>query len=1336
MAGPHAEQLHAAPHNDIDDVGSDTTIEETYDEDMLWTVEDVLAEHPGEPGVRPKHYLIAWTGFELYDATWEPEENLEQATIQSWEDTKAAVESGGKCEFDVARWFQARIDHLSVKLARARLRDAKRIATGLPPTRTADDLEERLGEVFTERDDYCGVDLSDEHLDDRENEINEAVLESSNVIDLTASSSRLQATARPQATSQTRTDTDGPRKSTNAQNPATPADRHRPGVMPTGSSNVGTQQMGTLPKTSSIPKVLQPPKHMQHPKKSTLKARRSNTAAGTQGAGANIFTSGRVQRKRRGLSDSMNDPGEDNRLFQKHRIRNIAYKKSRDKEDLPPTTITSKLFDISKGPTDPRPKKPDTLNRAVADGQDKPSTLVRRRTADEEAPGTEGGPPPPMEKKRRKSVRFCDTPVMRSPSPIPSPRSDTILQSDPMDVDEPGLFVPRGPSSPTRAEPVGDDVKPSLANLSIGDDSHPKDSMTIKKVVDFGSGGKTKVEVLLDGIPNAQGEPWFDDLTGTEEISFTHTCVARNLAFQISNIAGGKIGSGHISPVTPSEALENVASRLMLGSFGAVCFREGYIIIVCPSRCGDWKAGVFAAESATPAEVHLRFMIFSRGSDGNPPPDHAQVAERSDGEPLGDRAMVWQQLLGVNYKSLLPKIWKEGREPGKGPHAFFLLFPPSRQAALQALCSYLRSCDGQCLIYTSRESGSWDYVRNTTGYCTIIIHEAAISALRRLKSAHVMIPVSDSRVTFWRVTEAMTPYSDIPFGEPDRITPPGKLGFHRLLPSGKAILLTPSFLLTQPFHAAQFLTWYTDHIARTRHARTNKIVVAHGVLDYVRDIADQRWWWRENPDTSTGDGGRAGRACGASLEDCKATEAAWMILRDLFEASRRGCGWKDEGLSPIVCAPDGHAPADEQSLVNWFGWWSMMHLEDYRSFIVLGTSESDTQNEAKATLITGLPTYHPDTVNDTAGRPGTGYVAMPGTSQDAANHAQAPPFRKIPNDGATAITSFLDELNRNCIKSTVSLALLYKFPVSFSSNEFYHDPSWNRHFRFESFQSWFSYVRPFQRAPLGARKLVYSGLFYTPVDDVNGDQLDRQGHRAHRHPWLAFYRPARPHLLVRGKHDGQYELVIWDCTSEMKFPGGTQPTEEKLATAQRQLIEFIDNNTAAKNPGSVLQTVWLGGPDSSALTAHPFDVTLDFLEDAMRDTKPALPATEHQLASSGFRKVVPRSEAQAVESTGQWGEGIEAEVAFTDIFHPPRGDSAAWPSQCRNLLSQQASEARRDRRTGKGATLSYRFQPTTRWYKVQKREGRGFEHMLVDRWEAGFHLLGIGRDNAGSPDGS
>jgi hypothetical protein len=41
-------------------------------------------------------------------------------------------------------------------------------------------------------------------------------------------------------------------------------------------------------------------------------------------------------------------------------------------------------------------------------------------------------------------------------------------------------------------------------------------------------------------------------------------------------------------------------------------------------------------------------------------------------------------------------------------------------------------------------------------------------------------------------------------------------------------------------------------------------------------------------------------------------------------------------------------------------------------------------------------------------------------------------------------------------------------------------------------------------------------------------------------------------------------------------------------------------------------------------------------------------------------------------------------------------------------------------------TMAFEFQPTTEWYLEQAGEGRGYEHMRVDSWEAFFKTFGVG----------
>lgn len=1357
MAALPAAQPRVAPDED-DDVSSDTTVEEVYDEGMLWTVEDVLAEVAAESGER--HFLVRWTGYDLYDATWEPEIHLEPATIKSWEDNKEAVERGEKERFNVADWWSRRISHLGARLDKAKRRNAKRQRRGRPVTGTAAELEGTLRETILDEAGFYGIEPSEFPLDDSDSDVNERVLPPAKVIDLTASPPHEQKAPRPRTNRPSQ-----PRRSTSArQDTTSPGKKNRKDAGLKGPSTAGAStatgqrprqppqqtpgaRKGVPPsKTSSTtPGVPQPSRQAQPtaPRQNVLKAKRTGAAANGQGAGANIFTSGKVARKRRNLSDLMKDPTRQHKLFQKHRIARIAYKRSRDKEDLPPPTVSAKLFDISTGPANHRPKETEGARQTTADLPETPSILAFRRTTDDASNGAEEAPRPSAEKKR-KSVTFSDTLAMRSPSPLP----DSSPVSAPMDIDEPddGLFVPRRPPSPVKVKPEGSDRIPYLRRVSTGDNVPFSQTLTIKRVVDFGPGGARKIEVSLDGIPKTSGEPWFTDLMKSKEISFTHTCVAKNLAFQLENIASAKLGAGNIRSDSSSEALENVAARLRLGSFGAVCFRDGYIIVVYPSRCNDWKADGFAAGATSPSEVDLSYMLFARGFDENPPPDQVQPLEPpADGTPLGDRALVWQQILGFDYRRLLPKdLVKEG-EPTKKRHAFFLVFPPSREAELDALCLYLRSCDRECLIYTNRE-GAWEYILKNPGLYTIIIHEATSWALRRLTNVHNLIPASDSRVTFWRATTAMTAHSDVPLGESERWTPPGKIGLHRMLPSGKAILVTPSFLLTQPCRAAQFLIWYSERIAQSRHTRTNKIVVARGVCDYVREVADQRWMRHKSAGASVGE--RTGEACGVLREDCEATEAAWMTLRELFESSRSGGCGRDPLLAPIVCAPDELAPCDEQSLVNWFGWWSLMNLDAYRCFIVLGTDEADMGDGTAATFTTRLPTYNPDMISDPEG--GVHDV----TSQVAANCGESKFIcRRLPNDHPNSITSFLEGLNERYMYNAPykTLAMIYKFPVGFSCDES-RRVSPDSHPRLRSFPSWFGFLRPYTRwlsvgefkPPIaGAVKFVYGGLFYTPLDESDGSHSVRHEGQNPRHPWLAFYRPARPHLLSKKKHDGMYELIIWDWTTPSKYPpskfdGGDTVTDDKLSMAQRQLIDLISKKTGEKNAGSVLENVWLGGPKSATLDAHPMDVTLGFLEEIMEDTRFAIPATEMQLRDANYRKVVPQSQAQPLAPESPVMAARDDDVVHSDIFHPPRGNGTVQPSRYKNVLFEQAQEVQRSRGVSKDGTFSFRFEPTTKWYEQQRKEGRAFEHVLVGRWKVGFDVLLIGKEgkNGGSTGGA
>ncbi|KAG4426952.1 hypothetical protein IFR05_017565, partial [Cadophora sp. M221] len=52
--------------------------------------------------------------------------------------------------------------------------------------------------------------------------------------------------------------------------------------------------------------------------------------------------------------------------------------------------------------------------------------------------------------------------------------------------------------------------------------------------------------------------------------------------------------------------------------------------------------------------------------------------------------------------------------------------------------------------------------------------------------------------------------------------------------------------------------------------------------------------------------------------------------------------------NPLVQAPKWIDPDDEEGLINWFAGWSMLKLDTYRKFVVVGTN---SRNAALATRI-------------------------------------------------------------------------------------------------------------------------------------------------------------------------------------------------------------------------------------------------------------------------------------------------------------------------------------------------------------------------------------------------
>lgn len=107
---------------------------------------------------------------------------------------------------------------------------------------------------------------------------------------------------------------------------------------------------------------------------------------------------------------------------------------------------------------------------------------------------------------------------------------------------------------------------------------------------------------------------------------------------------------------------------------------------------------------------------------------------------------------------------------------------------------------------------------------------------------------------------------------------------------------------------------------------------------------------------------------------------AWELVCDIVHASK-GDGYDleeaPEEIRKAVWASGCIDPNDEQSLVNWFGWWSTTRLTSYRRFYVIGFR---ARGNAKARKTVRIPNYATHVTGDKQQMPvgirGSRYIGL------------------------------------------------------------------------------------------------------------------------------------------------------------------------------------------------------------------------------------------------------------------------------------------------------------------------------------------------------------------------
>jgi chromo domain-containing protein 1 len=967
----------------------------------------------------------------------------------------------------------------------------------------------------------------------------------------------------------------------------------------------------------------------------------------------------------------------------------------------------------------PEKNRQDTSSTSSA-ASSSPRSCLRQsvdNTPSETTPG-------PQVKKKKKSVRWNDAFV--ESEPVQTKADDSLFvqegQLSKPDAEENIVIntrkdTPFAPSPPQRSH--------DTTKLSLSDYSQRSSVNARTKACILDPKAAAPVKLIFDGIARDPNAWWFPDFDRLPCLNFTHTCTASDFQYYDSSVAlrEGKSNliEGGVSLTEANDQISKSIDFMKIGELAWFGHNGSSCVILFPSQCEGWKAGN-ATESAISPHHPLRYWVFKPASALAPAllsPISFPKRLGKDGLFSGVENSNTKRPFGPEYGDLIP--WGSK----KVIHYFFLAFPQMRESEAALVSQWLRDSNPECRISTSLTPGHWeDFCKHENG--VVLVHEDAMKAVGRFPGFYNLLHRSSTQYSFWALTRSLqSPSSCMIATQPEHL---GQIRLQRVLYHGIAICLTPSFLLSQPEQAYNFFKWFWRNFFESKDTpNLGKLIVSAHIDDWLYDLILEKTHFREKSHRmSTIDL----RIRGIHDEGLEARLKTLKLLQQLVAAS------VDNVDGPLIFAPDSIDGNDEQSLVNWFAWWTLGNTERFRKFSVIGSSESTpdrrrryikppqyisgTVNNPDAWYIEDedLESLGPKTQISQRGEGGGQNTAMTSTS------------RLLPNDRPENIEVYLTQVLHRIQFNRCPL-ILYKKPVS------YWDPEMAFHFRdyysthYQSYARFLGFFMPFGKAhpsmgdnsPMATHIFTYAGVFHTIEGEWDPTKFPNDCEPV-RNPWIAIFRPVNAFR----KPWKEVELLIWDIKTSGRFSRGHEVFEEDLSEAQRKLIEalHIDIKTAEMP----LTRIWLGGVDvpQKGLT-NCLDITLRQLEFFAQDIKERVPLSEHKMEERGWLQVKPgnapggRQASLAVQPPNRIGNDAEDDpTGLKMIFHAPRRHPNHQPraSRCTNKLYAWAMDV-----SPRNSAELYTFWPTMVWYKDLLAEDRGFAHIKVTSWNAIFETYKI-----------
>lgn len=1291
---------------DGDDVSITSSIIEDWDEDQDWDVDDILAE--GIIGGEVK-YLTQWTGYPLADAGWEPRKNLMTETVKDWKEQKRLQKSGALKKFDLTLWQQARLDKIRGKIARHNERNAKRRRLGLAPTELPSSYPYELQHMAqplstwihpTEEFDSNNGDDDDSPMslfesDGQEQDVLPTGLQGHGQFRIKGAAKAREASALDHSSS-----------STTMERRASTSDIDKQSIKLLPNLRPGKSRFPrshTSPTTSAASNMIPGP------------------GKPSQAAIGNVFTGGKVRKARRTLGQNETDGGTAMKQLS-YRRANLLNKRSRDRENAAPAQMPKNLISLNHNqPTAPKPatdnnvqsvddKAQDLSTKEIHDQPESVAAQSKKKEDDTTGLQTSAGgrvaapsslresASNPRGLKKRKSVTWRETPEIHEFDPA-MPDNDSSLE--PLADSEPSLFV----QSQTTEEDADVEVittKFPKVTAAFRPPSPPRGAKhSLAKPCLLGPEATSKIDMTFEWTQMGDIGSWYTEFERQPTVTFTHTCLGLDVTSREQVLSGMSQNVLIIGEVSCSfddrDKAESASKKLKLVGGGVICHHELYCILAFPTKCEQWEG------------LESSLGIRGQNAKGNPfyccifkpwPGIDPWLLPSTDPsrEPLIDKAIPsgLNRLLQLDCAGLLPFPCPKKDLSKLEECSYFLMFPQAGLVEAKSLAQWIVMSMKEvpkCRVFDSFVPGGWDEFCEVTkrrGNGVVIIDEDAVGHLRLIPRLSDILKVSPGIRTFWIFQRSLEAWRRYPPEEP--MPSIGDLNFAPVLTSGRMFLLTPSFMHSEPQKLHAFLKFFWKYCTNPMHPRLfGKLVLPANYECFMSEL---------NRTHMAGDV--------FSSKDAEASVKAWDYLARIQNP------WGESpGEEFLVIAPESIDPFDEQSLVNWFGWWSLQNLDQYSCAYVIGSSRFMRDERMSARVAT--PAWDIAVQqNADAARESERWMTH---ELDMRNEASSKPPTG-PNMTIVRPAELMDRLRQLWIhnKGRKGVVMtLYIFPVAYWDTDMAIQMGDIRS-EYKTYKDWFKFTLPLTLVHQRRTTNTVAGFFYTITTKWKpGMQVDKD---APRRPWLAFFRPVNPHM----ERWSATELFIWDSA----YRGQVIEDASELIPAQRELINHVKEANKLKNPDQLLNRVWIGGNQSNN---HPdmslYHRALSYLEYLSEDVRECLPPSLPELREQGWsmirfgcKKIGSHQEADVEPAPAP----APKSVAHRAVFYPPRAYGYSNPAQAVNFFWKHSVNARW---RGEETSFVLGLSSTMSWYGMQQREGRDFSHITVEPWPTIFKELGI-----------